>query len=251
ATAGSEVDLQGQAVLTHPHQSMPMVGDDGTPVRPPSDDQLCEYELSPGDALYVPPGTWHRTQAVTRSAAISLSPPRTPVMELVTAVMTRALMADPHFRADLGGAEAATVVRERWDDLRAQLETLDPRAVHRAWAIEHERGLASLGAFVAAADTQLGPDHVVVRDPARPLRWLVADADDGTGDAVYFYGGGQEWSLPIAGLAWIQRLAIRSRFTVREAMAWAPTLGGQDALAVLTELVSAGVLSVACDPAPA
>ncbi len=40
---------------------------------PPSDAELVEVMLEPGDVLYLPPGTWHRTAAQGFSASVSLT----------------------------------------------------------------------------------------------------------------------------------------------------------------------------------
>jgi ribosomal protein L16 Arg81 hydroxylase len=47
---------------------------DGTHARVPKRDALEIVELSVGDCLYLPPGTWHRGEAIGHSLAVSLSP---------------------------------------------------------------------------------------------------------------------------------------------------------------------------------
>ncbi|MCA9708197.1 MAG: cupin-like domain-containing protein, partial [Myxococcales bacterium] len=252
AVAGAEVTPDGRAVLTHPHQGAPLRADDGAEVPPPRDETLRQVTLAPGDCLYLPPGAWHRTEAVSTSVALSLSPPRTPLVERVTATLARMLLRDPRWRADLQGDDPAATLEAHLGELRALLDGLDPRVLARAWAMEHEQRLATLVAGdsveapavseVAEVAQAPAPGDLLERTDDRPLRWLVAPGDDGPEPVVFFYGGGQEWSLPRAAQPLLVGLARAAAFDVAQALAWAPALDPADVRGVLAGLLRAGVL---------
>lgn len=242
AMAGAEVTTAGQAVLTHPYEGMPMRDDEGSPIAPPRDDQLRTVVLSPGHCLYLPPGTWHRTEALSTSVALSLSPPRTPLVELFMDTVTRALMHEPEWRADLGGDDVAAVLEARVRELHARIDAIASPESLRQWVARHEERLAALAPPRGSESIALGPADRLERSGERPLRWVVAPGDEGSGEVVFFYGGGQEWSLPLVARPLVEGLASVPRFRVEQALAWAPELEQAEVVDVLTELLRAGML---------
>jgi len=68
---------------------------------PPSQDELLDVVLSPGDLLCLPPGTWHSACAVDQSFALNLSfsPPDVP--NLIGQLLARRLMENPIWRGGL------------------------------------------------------------------------------------------------------------------------------------------------------
>ncbi len=241
APAGAFVDAHGDARLTHPYQGLPMLADDGRPVRPPTDDALSQVVLGPGDCLYLPPGTWHRTESLSTSAALSLSPPRRLPTERLSTLVNRALLTHPQLRSELWSGDPTAVLDDQLTRLRALLDDLDARSLYRSWAIEHEQRLASLDPPNTVEPPTLAPDDTIERAGHRPLRWLVAPDEDGD-DALFFYGAGQEWSLPLEARPLVEAIAATPRFTLRDARTFAPGLEPEDIDAVLGELITAGVL---------
>lgn len=242
-------DASGQPVWCHPLEGVAMCDDAGRPIAPPEDAALEEAWLTPGDLLYLPPGCWHVAQAMGRSVAVSLSPPRTSVYELVSKTLEEHLTLRAAWRRDVLSRdrskavpdEVAAVLRERLDELRALLSQFDERALFRVWrmnASAHDIGLAPPEAIVLEDDTQLRVD-----DAAR--RHLVAPSEPGGADAIHFYSGGAEWTLPIAARRFVEQLVARPAFSLAEARGFDPSLRDDDVREILTELLSAGLVTIA------
>jgi 50S ribosomal protein L16 3-hydroxylase len=241
-----KVDVDGQPVWSDPRDGEAITDDDGVPIAPPVVSELDACELGPGDCLYLPPGTWHVARAVGRSIALSISPPRTPILELVTKTLEDHLTMRAAWRRDvpaMGSPEAvpASVVqafRERLDDLRRTLDELDPRTLHRVWRINASaHGPAEIRAEVPlSADMRLRHVGDAVR------RYLVAPATPGGSDAIHFYAGGAEWSLPIEALTFVRGVAEHETFSVVAASAFDTTLDESDVAEILEQLVAAGLL---------
>lgn len=233
-----------QAVHTFPRDGVAIVDETGAPI-PPFDRDAAEHvTLEPGDVLYLPPGTWHTTEAKTESVAISLSPARTPLFVLALDALRerlqerRALWADviePEQTAGLlARLEQATAGAA--DEVRAAVASLTDDELRLHWARE----------TFARAESPDGPSPTLGPDDRLEhaeggFALLPAPAEDG-GPAVYLFRPGVELELPAQARTFIERLAATPSFTVREAGAFDPGWSRDDVLGVLAGLVEAGVL---------
>jgi hypothetical protein len=232
--------------------------DDGTPVDAPDEGALEEAVLEPGHCLYMPPGTWHVARAVGHSIAVSVSPERATVTDLVLAALREGLAARAAWRRDLfappdeappaGGVPAslADAVAARLDELRAAVAELDPRRVHRLWRRGVAEGqapadAASDGAPGAFPADEIRRSDVLARVGGAPFQFLVAPAPTGGGERCYFYRSG-EWSLPLEASELLGGVASHEAFRAEDALGWDRRLKFQDVRAILATLVAAGVL---------
>lgn len=259
--ASGKIDPSGAAVWGAPWDGGAIVGEDGVAVATPGEDELQECTLEVGDALYLPPGTWHVARAEGRSLALSISPPRTPISQIMMKVLEEHLAEIPAFRRDVFGPlgeeaippEVTRDFRERLADLGGIVAGLDERALHRVWRINaaaHVAGAADVAGVGEVADVaevaevaKGGADGTRYRHASGAVRrYLVAPSAPGGADAIHFYAGGSEWALPIEALAFVEALAARPEIRLEEARGFDPSLDAEDVDEILGELVAAGLL---------
>jgi ribosomal protein L16 Arg81 hydroxylase len=109
----------------------------------PTDEQLQEQLLSPGDVLYLPAGTAHRTEAGPHSLALTISCQARKFPELIIGMMTAALEPSVIWRArlpalagspaQLRNAFMRRIASERLAQLRAWTASLDEEQIVREW----------------------------------------------------------------------------------------------------------------------
>jgi hypothetical protein len=226
------------------HTSVP--GDEVDPA------EVARFEtalLSPGDCLYLPPGTWHVARAVGHSIAVSISPPRLPAFELVTRVLRELLAQRPEWRRDVLAApdEAAapghlpaSVEAElgaRLGDLRKALDGLDPRVLHRAWRL----AVGSDGPASTEPPGDLDEADVLVHRDGAPLEFLIAPSTGGS-DEILFYERSTEWGVPIEALGFLTEMVKNREFRVRNALKWDRRLTWDDVRSLLLQMIEAGIL---------
>jgi hypothetical protein len=173
--------------------------------RVPEPGELACADLAPGDVLYLPPGTWHRGEALGGpSFALSLSQPHDGVLPILTRVLaTRFQSVDwhRHFPAAVDGAPA---IDAHLLGALGELHSITLDELRDAWST------------LAIAGTP------------KPL--LTFDR----GDDVLFYAGGRRYTLPPICRTLFD--AMRERALTRaEALA---LLGDDEAL--LADLVQIG-----------
>lgn len=235
-----------RAVCTFPRDGVPIAGDDGRPLAPPSSDDLVTVELVPGDCLYLPPGSWHTTRALAPSVAVSVSPPRAPALPFVLRMLEQQLTRIPALRRDLvrstnDTGPLAIDPRRAIDAALAAIAELaggvDRRLLHRAWALQAFAAERAIPA-VAATPTALRRTDVLAH--AGPFEWLVAPVDGS--ELVCLYQRGAEWTLPIDARGFIESLAQHRSFAAEDAMAWDRRLDWNGTRDFLAQLVAAGIL---------
>jgi ribosomal protein L16 Arg81 hydroxylase len=95
----------------------------GALVKRPEEASLVGAVLEPGDALYMPQGTWHRAAAAGRSLGLTLAVSRASTLELVQRAVVARLASRPEARRNLPGFWAAELgVGELRPELRRPLE---------------------------------------------------------------------------------------------------------------------------------
>jgi hypothetical protein len=231
---------------------MPVTTRDGVPVVKPPRKDLRNVVLEPGDLLYLPPGTWHETEAREDSVAISVSPPRMPIAAVVLETVRAALERVDDFRRDVlphpsestvgpvpasvtGPLAAARHALATW------LEALPDAALVQAWASRVYR--CGEGRARAEPPTDLRVDDILAHADARGFTYVVAPESPGAASVVFIYRGGDEWVFPAEAEAFVAKLASTPRFRADDALTWDPRLAWDEARDVLAELVAAGILA--------
>ena len=243
--AGMKVGPGGDVVHAFPMDAVPVMGDDGSPLEAP--ETLEEVVLTPGDSMYLPPGTWHAARAMGASFAVSVSPPRSPACDVLTRILRDALRSDPAWRSDVAIAPAdpsagVARVRERLAQLTRALATADPTELTRLWCIAavHERPDATPCANGHAPERD---DRLERVDPS-PLLYCVASREEPPGEIVCFYAAGEELTFPAEALPFVAGLARHRVFRAGDVLSWDPKLDWESAKSVLTQLLDASVLRI-------
>jgi len=113
-------------------------------VTAPTDDELENVLLEPGDLLYLPAGCWHRTEAKGGSLALTLATFGMTTAELLQnllmrdplthrALMSRLPGTDRQGQDPEGAARLIAHLTESLDRVRAHLAALPPEAAHAMW----------------------------------------------------------------------------------------------------------------------
>jgi ribosomal protein L16 Arg81 hydroxylase len=255
AMDGLFIGRDGQPYWTSRRDGDPALRDDGSLVPPPDLSTFDSALLEPGDMLYLPPGTWHVARAEGHSIAVSISPDRTTVLDLVTRVVHELFSSRPEWRRDVlapagqappPGAVAPAVAEQleaRLGELRAAIAGLDARRLYRLWS----RDVAEAHATEAVAPpAPVGEDirrsDVFVRATDEPFHFIVAPVPDGDEENCFFYCQGGEWSFPGAARAFLTKLEGCDEVRAEDALAWDRTLKFQQVREMLATLVAAGVL---------
>jgi ribosomal protein L16 Arg81 hydroxylase len=238
-----KLDAGGRPVWGGARDGEPMTRDDGALVEVPNLSDFDEATLTPGDLLYLPPGSWHLPHAVGHSVGLSISPPRAPVYHLVARVLEDLLLQQAAWRRDVPPDAMEQTFAARVTDLRAELAKLDQRALQRVWRI-NRAALGQQAALAEPAPTETVPlrsDDVLTHLGDEVQRYLVAPTLGGP-DEIFFYAGGAEWSLPIEALTFVKALAATERFVVDDARSWDEALSSEDVKEILGQLLAAGML---------
>jgi len=98
---GLFLDAQGHPAWSNGQSGERARHDNGTPVAAPRIESLNSALLEPGHCLYLPPGAWHVAKAVGHSIAVSVSPERAAVTDLVVAAIRQHLNQSAAWRRDL------------------------------------------------------------------------------------------------------------------------------------------------------
>ena len=200
---------------------------------------LSTHTLTPGEQLYLPPGTWHRAKAEELSVAVSLSPARPSAHALLRSALAHLGDDDAELLAmsPIEGPESSVAriaaARDAWVEA---LRALDPRDLAERWAAHvAPRAATQTSALPLTRDTRL---RVVGALPA------LVRTDAEAPERLVFFGGGQRWALPAEARPFLDELRRAGSFFAREAARWDPKLTWPEARALLEELVRGGVLLI-------
>ncbi len=258
ANCGGMLNESGEPVFVFPQTGMRMISDDKTVVDAPDEATLESALLQPGDLLYLPPGTWHMPRAVDHSIAVSISPPRVTVVQIMMRVIEDALLQRPEWRKDiLAGADprpdpglvqrpVKEMFEARLQDLKAYLDQVDPRIFHRAWQLNVGLGTQSHEADPTGpappAEEDIGRGERFVHREGEPLAYLLAPTQTGK-DEVLMYHRGAEWALPAEAAQFVAELIKHREFVAEAAMKWDPKLSWEDVRNILHQLLHAGLIT--------
>jgi hypothetical protein len=257
ANVGGMMNENGIPVFVFPDTGSRMMANQDTPAEEAKVDELESVVLKPGDLLYLPPGTWHQGRAIDHSIAVSISPPRVTVAQLMLKVIEDTLLQRPEWRQDVLGAgderpepgkiqpRVAELFGARTKDLASLLGKVDQRVFHRAWALNVSLGSISTEPEPPGdpipAENDIGRGQRIVHRDGEPLSYLVVPTPSGK-DEVLMYHRGSEWALPIEAAEFIAELMKHREFVAEAATKWDPKLGWEDVRSILHQLLQAGLL---------
>jgi ribosomal protein L16 Arg81 hydroxylase len=200
---------------------------------PPALDTLACVDLEPGDLLFLPPGTWHRAEALGGpSLALSLTQPHDGLLRLVTQTLTARLQQHESWRMP---APRAT-----------DTESID------AWL---QQCLAQLQTTVAAMTATELRDLLVARvlRPARRVGEPAPRVDENDvvrlssdppllfSDATTYHAG-RKYTLPAECHAMLTDLRTRGPLTAADAASALGASSFDDARELLLDLIQLGIL---------
>lgn len=211
--------------------------------------EFRSVEMTPGTVLYMPRGTWHRTEAEGDSIAVSIGIQPPSAAECVLEQLRLLLLQDPEWRQPLYGAwgtgSMTDAARERAHELIAKLpglvSSLSPGLVANPKMSEARR----ISMMNAESRVQHTPNSkLIIGDPP-------PDSDDDSILAsVEIYERGvskivaeiemPSWCEPI--LRWLD--ARRGSFLVSEVATKFPELTEDQHLQLIQSLTRAGLLKV-------
>ncbi len=212
--------------------------------------EFQSVEMQPGTVLYMPRGTWHRTQAAGDSIAVSIGMEAPSAAECVLEQLRLLLLQDPAWRKPLYGVWGAGAMREsataRASELIAKLpelaSTLDPELVATPKMSESRRisELNMNSRVQRTPNTSLvlgGPPPDTTEDDSLLAR---VETDERGTKRITFEVEMPSRCAPM--LRWIDEQ--RSSFQISELADKFPELTEDQHLQVMQHLSSAGVLKV-------
>jgi hypothetical protein len=195
--------------------------------------RLRSVELSPGDVLYLPPGTWHRTTSLdAQSLHLSMLAEATSLFSLFERLVTRSL--PPSWTRLPWGAAASDLVRRR-DELVTALQGLSPSELHAEWKALVPR--SKLRSVHIERDTQLRRSGEITFAIER------GNASDGL---LLLADQRVIGSLPTHARVLVQQIAHVAEFRADDAVRW-DDYEWEDVSVLLALLVEFGALQVVAD----
>jgi ribosomal protein L16 Arg81 hydroxylase len=237
-SVGDDTELRAEFRRTHPWVDLVV----------PSEEELAESLLRPGDVLYLPPGSWHRARGVSRSLALSLSRSPYRMSDLVAELLPWRLHATAQWRRNVPSVpwqrmppeglppEVAEFFAARLAELRELVQSLKPEDFAALWR-------RTLGEFThdgAAPDELTAPEvaqHDTLEAP-HPITFAVE------GEDVYVFCLNRIVTFGRPALPFVRELAHHRRFVARAATAWSDgePHTWDDMSSLLGELLVEGVL---------
>jgi hypothetical protein len=218
------------------------------PLTPPDEAEFVEQVLHPGDCLYLPPGTWHRTSAGEFSLALTLTLAPVRLESIVSSAAHRFFERSERWREALPvdcarGIGVTTAWRDhlvaRIAEFKEFAAALTPERLAEDWLA------ATVGAApeVPPADgARVEDDDVLLRE--RRLE-LCAGTDRRGEDVVVLLWTGGRCEVPDDFAAFCRALAATNRFTLEEARGWTADgtrLEAEETREVLQQLLRTGLL---------
>ena len=162
---------------------------------------MQEIELTPGDVLYLPPGTWHRAEAQGYSLALSVSQLAQGTRRIVSRLLRNVLLDREEYRRHFplplaGSAPIQPHLEHLLVDLKDVVNKLTVNDLRDLWA--HT---------VLPHDAPAAKAEVDEHDPVRVATPLAAFEDE-SARVVTVYRNGQRFRLPWACRALLQQTEV-------------------------------------------
>lgn len=228
----------------------------------PREQDLEESILHPGDVLYLPAGTWHRTYAEAPSVAWTFTVQQPSWFALLSAALWRQLGRDPVWRTapqiqpDVASGdrwqqhpEARRVVAAKLRELQHWIGSLTEDDIVGAL---HPQPISATPALVAQSLVAIQPSDVLTAGPRDQLA-LITSADEAGQQVLQAYWGHDGVELPAACAPVIERAFAAGQFRAGDVAGWfAPGArpSWADTRAFLGSLVQLGALAPASTGVP-
>jgi hypothetical protein len=218
----------------------------------PDEASLEEQVLRPGDVLYMPPGTCHRTYAKGYSLSLSVVCWRTNFLDLLWQYLVPALRPHAAWRQPVPvfterpvrgipfPAATETFIAARLAELRQLVNGWTPAT----FASTFFSSVSEFSQPPEAGETPAAVRRADSFEVPHAITCVPAPAESGTG-TFHLFAGNRRLSLPLTALPFIERLAGRRRFTAREALGWGgarQALDWSEVREALQTLLAAGIL---------
>jgi ribosomal protein L16 Arg81 hydroxylase len=207
-------------------------------------------EMTPGTVLYMPRGTWHRTEAEGDSIAVSIGMEPPSAAESVLEQLRLLLLQDPEWRQPLYGAWGAgsmtDAAAERAEELIAKLPGLVSNLTPALFASPKMSETRRIAMMSAESRVQHTPNsRLIIGDPSSE-----SDDEDSLLASVEIYDRSvkqimSEIEMPSRCepiLRWLD--AQRGSFLVSDVAATFPELTEDQHLQLIQSLTGAGLLKV-------
>lgn len=216
----------------------------------PREADLREQVLRPGDVLFLPAGTWHRTYAegVSVGLTFTLAPRRLDalLMSAIARCVEERMPWEPRF--DGAPADAARWARARLTELKAFMTALDADEIIELAAapfgLMRDRGPALPG----RADDEPFDESTAFRVAPRASIAVYTRADPDGGRVITLCVADEAIQAPIKCAPFFDALLGKEEFIAGEAVSWlqAPADGGwDDARELLRSLLEIGAIAKA------
>ena len=206
--------------------------------------------LQPGDFLYIPPGTWHRAEALGYSMAVSIYPELPRIHEFTATLFARRFRHEPGWRNLLPAVgessasgdlspELRALFRAKLDEMRETLDHIDEYDLYRE-LIRQVTMVAPPPASVHRSDRVSRLTYLQHDGQLRFMR----EGGKRSGE-VSLISGDFEASLPAAGLPLVRWLVSHRLFQARDAVRGVRGLAWRSVQSILGALVRKGILRTA------
>ena len=224
-------------------------------VRLPQDSGMQEVTLTPGDVLFMPPGTWHDGVADDYSLSVTTYVELRNPAEILLERLSKKIINQPDWRRhvplpqpdEFNSLEVPASIHRffetRLDEMRAELQTLSADELVNVWLSDVYSCDMPAPSTVRTDDTQ--PDDVLARTDAFPIRYSVVN-DNGT-PLMHLYLPDDQLTLPVAAQRLFDEIRRHDQFRACEAMDWTDgdaSFAWDDVAPLLNLLIDSGVLTV-------
>jgi Cupin superfamily protein len=225
-------------------------------VRYPDDEAeagFLEQELTPGDVLFLPAGTWHRARAIGYSVALTMTCIPMTAADFAADLVRGHLSRSVEWRRDVPPVpvDAAPPTQlppaverffeARLSELRQHVQSLSAGDLYETWT--HYVHSFDTPFTMRAAEHALEVDETDTLALVRelPLHYVVSPRND----AVSIYYFDHRLDLSYDALPLVKAMVAHASFPARQAMQWlGETFAWPDVKALLQELVRAGILRI-------
>ena len=191
-------------------------------------------DLEPGDLLFLPPGTWHRAEALGgASLALSLTQPHDGLARLVTRTLTARLQQHESWRMPAPRAIDGTKPVDAWlQECLAQLQTTVASMTASELRDLWYRELASKQTAAPVASPHVVESDLVRLSGSPPL--LFSDSTT--------YHAGRKYTLPAECHLLVEEVRTRGAVTAADAASALGASSFEDARELLLDLIQLGIL---------
>lgn len=224
-------------------------------VRLPQDAGMQEVVLTPGDVLFMPPGTWHDGVADEYSLSVTIYVELRNPTEILLGRLGKNMINRPDWRRHAPLPQADEFNRldvppsihrffeTRLEEMRTELQALSADDLVHWWLTDVYACDMPMPSSAPGDETR--PDSVLARTNAFPMRYRVAN-DDGTA-LIQLYLPDDQLTLPVTAQRLLDEIGRHDQFTASEAMDWTDgdaSFTWDDVAPLLDLLVDSGMLTV-------